>query len=133
MSLCFFNRRFLKDFLPQINLPVYLETNSTLSDKLSEVIEYIEYVSADIKLPSCSGLPSLWNEHDKFFQVASQKELFAKVVFDNKINDIEIVKTCNLAKKYGVELILQPILNKFLKQYKNTRLIPQVHKFLNVN
>ncbi len=142
------NVEFLKDFLPQCKLPVYLETNGTLYKNLEDVIDDVTYVSADIKLPSCTGLDELWEEHDKFFAIANQKKLFAKVVFDSKITDSEITKMTQLCKKYDIELILQPkmegvnsavdsifmskILDKCLSIYPKTRLIPQVHKFINV-
>ena len=75
---------------------------------------------------------------------------FAKVVFDKGVggNDNEITKTIALAKKYDFEIILQPrmiedkmsvntefimdIFEKFVTKYKHTRLIPQVHKFINI-
>lgn len=142
------NTGFLKEFLPLCQLPVYLETNATLAGELSEIIDYIDYVSADIKLSSCTGNSDLWNEHDRFFDIASCKELFAKVIFDENITDTEIDKVCSLASKYRVELILQPkmindklsvnkefleaTLNAFLIRYKKVRLIPQIHKFLDV-
>lgn len=142
------NTGFLKEFLPQCPLPVYLETNATLAGELKEVIDYIDYISADIKLPSSTGNSSLWEEHDAFFEAASQKKLFAKIVFDENITQEEILKSCKLGAKYGIELILQPkmsgnnftvsndfierLLNKFLQNYKKVRVIPQVHKFLNV-
>ena len=139
---------FLKEFLPQCPLPVYLETNATLAGELGEIIDYIDYISADIKLASCTGGNDLFNEHDSFFAVASSKTLFAKIVFDSKITEEEIRKCCKLGAKYNVELILQPktvdnkpavdieiiehIFDLFLKKYKKVRLIPQVHKYLNV-
>ncbi len=136
---------FLKEFLPECKLPVYLETNGTLPDKLKEVIDFVDYVSADIKLPSCTGLNPLWEEHDKFFEIASQKELFAKMVFDKNVTDEEIKKACDLCVKYDIELVLQPKMNgntssvssDFMqevlnKSYGKVRLIPQVHKFINV-
>lgn len=139
---------FLKEFLPQCPLPVYLETNATLAGELGEVIDYIDYISADIKLASCTGGNDLFSEHDRFLAVASSKELFAKIIFDTNITEHEIMQCCKLGAKYGIELILQPktvdnklavtnefielILDKFLKKYKKVRLIPQVHKFLNV-
>lgn len=142
------NTGFLKEFLPQCPLPVYLETNATLAGELKEIIDYVDYISADIKLPSCTGLHDLWEEHDYFFEAAKQKKLFAKVVFDENITQEEVTKTCKLGAKYGIEIILQPkmagnefcvsneflerILKKFLQNYKKVRLIPQVHKFLNV-
>ncbi len=142
------NTGFLKKLLFHCPLPVYLETNATLSGELKEVIDYIDYISADIKLPSCTGISDLWDEHDSFFETATQKKLFAKVVFDENITQEEITKTCKLGAKYGIEIILQPrmrdnefcvskdfiehILNKFLQHYKKVRLIPQVHKFLDV-
>ena len=142
------NVGFLKEFLPKCPLPVYLETNSTLAGELGEIIDYIDYISSDIKISSCTGGTDLFNEHDRFFKVASTKDLFAKVVFDTNITELEISNCCKLCAKYGIELILQPkmgstnfavdtnfierTLNRFLKKYKKVRVIPQVHKFLNV-
>lgn len=129
-------------------MPIYLETNGTLADELNKVIEGITYICADIKLPSATNLPPLWEKHEKFFEIGCEKELFAKVVFDNNITNFEIHKITHLCKKYNVGLILQPmmrddvpavdstfmetVLNKCLKVYSNTRLIPQVHKFLHI-
>ena len=137
---------FLKEFLPQCPLPVYLETNATLAGELGEIIDYVDYIAADIKLPSSTGGNNLFNEHDRFFAVASHKELFAKIVFDENITEEEIIQCCKLGAKYNIELILQPcminqdmlaskcfieqILTNFLKKYKKVRLIPQLHKFL---
>ena len=142
------NIEFLKYFIPKSPLPVYLETNGTLCKELLEIIDFIQYIAADIKLPSCTGGSPLWDEHKEFFTIASQKNLFAKAVFDNNINDFEIHKMCNLCKEFDIELILQPMmkdnalsvnsdfiittLNKCLKIYPNVRVIPQVHKFINV-
>ena len=139
---------FLKQFLPLCKLPAYLETNGTLYKQLEDIIDYITFVSADIKLPSCTGLKPMWDLHDKFFKVAVQKELFAKMVFNKAITNEEIEKACNLCKKYDIELILQPemvgnslsadsgfmenVLDKALGKYRKVRLIPQVHKFIDV-
>ncbi len=139
---------FLEKLFPKINLPIYLETNGTLYQTLEELIDYITYISADIKLPSCSGNKELWNEHEKFFEIASKKALFAKAVFEENITEFEIERMCNIAKKYNIELILQPmmrgkistvdsafmekVLDSCLIKYKRVRLIPQVHKFIDV-
>ncbi len=139
---------FLKEFVSKCTLPVYLETNGTLYKNLAEIIDDIDFVSADIKLPSCTGLKPLWDEHDMFFEIASEKTLFAKVVFDSNIEDEEIKKACNLCRKYDIELVLQPMmkgdvpsvspefmqttLDKALEMYSKVRLIPQVHKFINM-
>ena len=141
--------KFLKEFLPLIpNKKVLLETNATLVDELSEIIDFVDIVAADIKLESATGSKNRFDLHKDFFDVAKSKNLFAKVVFNDKISDFEISETCKLAKMYGIELVLQPqminnnmavssdfaelIFAKFLSQYKNVRLIPQVHKFINV-
>ena len=140
---------FLKEFLLQCPLPVYLETNATLAGELTEVIDLIDYISADIKLPSCSGGIEHWETHDRFFSVAKPKNLFAKIVFDENITEEEISSTCSLGAKHRIELILQPKMTKdgkisisssfiestldtFLSKYKKVRIIPQVHKFINV-
>lgn len=144
------NTGFLKEFLPVCPLPIYLETNATLAGEVKEIIDYVDYIAADIKLPSCTGNSGLWKEHESFFEATAHKELFAKIIFDSNITDEEIVNCCKLGAKFGIELILQPrtiqysnelavnkafmeeVLNKFLNKYKKVRLIPQVHKFLDI-
>ena len=144
------NTGFLKEFLPTCPLPVYLETNATLAGEVKEVIDYIDYIAADIKLPSCTGNNSLWKEHESFFAATAHKKLFAKIIFDTNITEEEIINCCKLGAKFNIELILQPrtkknstelctekdfmerILNRFLAKYKKVRLIPQVHKYLNI-
>ena len=139
---------FLKDCLPRINKKIYLETNATLAEKFLEVKPFIDIVSADIKLESATGIRNSYIFHDKFFENCRGVETFAKIVFNSKITVDEIKSCCELGKKYNIELILQPemngdkmsvtsqfasqILDKFIQKYENARLIPQVHKFLNV-
>ena len=139
---------FLKDFLPLISkYKIYLETNATLADKLVEIVDFVDIIAADIKLESATGLKDTMKFHEKFFEIANKKECFAKVVFNKNITDEEIDNCCSIAAKYGIELILQPemrentiidiefaqnVLDKFLMKYQKVRLIPQVHKFLNI-
>ena len=140
--------KFLKELLPLIKIPVYLETNATLHENLREIINFVDFIAADIKLPSCTGLKDLWEDHNTFFNISKEKNVFAKIVFDSNITEEEIELAGRLGQKYNIELVLQPkmdesnpLVNKefmektldlFLSQYKNVRLIPQVHKFLNV-
>lgn len=139
---------FLKDFLPRTDKKIYLETNATLSDKFLIVKPFIDIVSADIKLESATKIKDAYKFHDKFFEACSGIETFAKIVFNKNITNDEILQCCELGKKYGIELILQPEMNggemavssefaaetldKFLVNYDKVRLIPQVHKFLDV-
>ena len=142
------NAGFLKEFLPQCPLPIYLETNATLTGELGEVIDFVDYVAADIKLPSSTGGVNYWSDHEHFFEACHHKSLFAKIVFDENITDEEISECCKLGAKFNIELILQPrcsekgnlpsneviqsIQSKFLDKYKKVRVIPQIHKFLNI-
>lgn len=138
---------FLAQFLPKIkNLTkIYLETNATLSEEFLKIKNYVDIVSADIKLPS-SSRNSTFELHEKFFKNCKGIETFAKVVFDENITDEEIARCAKIAQTYNLELVLQPkttgnntpanpdfyqkTLDKFCKLHKNTRLIPQVHKFI---
>ena len=142
---------FLEKFLPimkEHHQKVYLETNATLPEELKKIIQYVDVIAADIKLESATGMINSFDAHDRFFEVCKGHDYFAKIVFDDNITDNEIEKCIELAKKYQILLILQPkmlddnmsitsvfavkVLDKFLKQYPNVRLIPQVHKFLSV-
>lgn len=139
---------FINEFLPLLPaIKIYLETNATLSEELLKVKDKIDIVSADIKLPSSTG-KNTFDLHDTFLSNCSGIYTFAKIVFDQNITDDEIRTCTDLGKKNGIELILQPKMNenkmsvnnnfcqeifgKFLERYPNVRLIPQIHKFLNV-
>ena len=138
-----FLEEFLKEYKNKLNKKIYLETNGVLYKNLEKIIDFIDIISMDIKLKSASGMEN-FDENEKFLDIASKKEVFIKIVFDKNIKDEEIIKTTSIIKKYDSLIILQPkmpmdkdtdiekIFNKFYKHYKNIRLIPQVHKFLNL-
>jgi organic radical activating enzyme len=142
---------FLMEFLPQAKAnghKIYLETNGTLPDKLEQIADLTDIIAADIKLKSCSNESISDNDINKFFKIASQKETFAKIVFNENITEGEILYTSNIAKTYNFEIILQPmmkddkftappkfyekIFHTYKQYYKKVRLIPQMHKFINV-
>lgn len=144
---------FLSEFLPklkELDLKIYLETNGTLTKALEKIIENIDIVSMDFKLDSSAKIGDLFTNHDKFIEIAKKynKEVFAKLVFDEKIRDFEINECLKLAEKYQIQLILQPKMNgneigvthdkiteifsKISSQYHDTRLIGQVHKFFDI-
>lgn len=135
---------FLLDFLPKLkNIRVYLETNGTLHAELAKIIDYVDIISMDIKLKSSTGVAIPFNEHKKFIETAKNaaKEIFVKIVINEKITDEEILTVSELVKA-DIPLILQPMDNvfeqekllsvyeKFLDYNVNTRIIPQTHKFM---
>lgn len=139
----------LRELFPKILKPIYLETNGTLADNLETVIKDVDFISADVKLKSASGM-SLMSEHSEFLDVCKSygKEVFIKVVFDENISDEEIFEVAMLAERFNILLVLQPMMkndklvpsslfmqkvfDKFVDKYANVRLIPQTHKFLNL-
>ena len=139
-----FLKEFLKNYKVDLNKKIYLETNGIMFEQLAQIIDYVDVISMDIKLESATGQKTRFIHNEKFLEIATKKETFIKVVFDNNIIQEEIDFCSNIAKKYGLLLVLQPkmpmsedlelekIYDKFYEQYKNVRLIPQVHKFLNL-
>ena len=143
------NVEFLEEFLPLVKnkTKIYLETNATIFEKLPKVKNLIDIISADIKLPTSTGFDT-FDLHKKFFSNCGGIETFAKIVFDKNITEEEIETCAKIGKDYNIELVLQPkmigdkmsvssdfcteILEKFTQKHNNTRLIPQVHKFLDV-
>lgn len=142
---------FLKNFLPlakQNGHMIYLETNATLPEYLKEIINYTDIISADIKLPSATGQEISFETAAHFFDIAKSKELFAKIVFNKNLTQEEINRSVTIAKNSNCEIILQPemsgdkfsvntefcehVFKTFKKGYRRVRLIPQVHKFLDI-
>ena len=74
---------FLKVFLKSLHkegLQAYLETNGTMPARLAAVIDLVDIIAMDFKVPSSTGLRSYWDEHQEFLRIAAKKNVFVKVV-----------------------------------------------------
>ncbi len=129
---------------------LYLETNGTLPTILAQVIQHIDIVSMDFKLPS--ELPEqqeYWQEHAEFLKVACQREVFVKIVLSGRTSPNELEKAIALIcdTNPAIPLILQPVTpvhgvtpvvpeqvlrwqELALASLQNVRVIPQTHKLM---
>jgi organic radical activating enzyme len=146
------HRDFLLEFLPILKsegLATYLETNGVLFDELFDVIDYIDVISMDIKLPSSTRLKDFWGEHKEFLEIARKKDVFVKVVICIEATMDDFKKAVSLVSNVdpNIPFILQP--NSFelgrdltaklhdFKEYGkryllNVMAIPQLHKVIGV-
>jgi len=128
----------------------YLETNGTLVEELEEVIDYLDIVAMDVKLPSSTGMGDLWKNHRGFLKVASRKETFIKAIICQSTQEEDVREVVSLIKEMPrpVILVLQP--NSFeneagelkekcdnfkelcKKEHVTTCVIPQMHRVLGV-
>lgn len=147
---------FLKVFLPLLKkakFKSYLETNGTLPNELETVIDYIDIIAMDFKLPSSTGSRAYWKEHLEFLKVAVHKKVFVKAVVtaDTKNNDIEEAVSLIKSVNKNIPFIIQPVTpqkktdrkvseNRLLElldialknQVENSRVMPQMHKILGI-
>ena len=141
----------LLTWLPELkkHLPIYLETNGVLNSALFSLIEHLDYIAMDIKLPSTSGCTQLWDDHRAFLATAAQKNVFVKAVIGAETEAWEIIKACEIICNVDVAipLVLQPVTRKngaigiaplkvlefqeIASRYLGeVRVIPQTHKFI---
>ena len=143
---------FLKTFLPilkkELGLPIYLETNGVLPDHLAEVIEWLDFIAFDIKLPGSTGLSPYWKEHRKALETAVLQNVFVKIIVGRETPIKEIDEAVNLIADVSADipLIIQPVTpvgtikhrpqpEQLLaaqavakRKLKTVRVIPQMHK-----
>lgn len=145
-------KNFLKEVLRlshQAGFRNYLETNGTLYEELKEVIDLVDIVAMDIKLPSSTGMSCCWRAHRKFLEVASAKEVFVKAVICEESSKRDFLESLRIMENAGKDavLVLQPnsfqrgeALNgklEFLKELSiqagvTSCVIPQLHKIAGV-
>ena len=91
---------------------------AVLAQALRAVLEHVDVIAMDIKLPSATGVEH-WNAHREFFQVlrrgdfdpaAGTRSLFVKVIVDLKASVAEIERAAELVAAFSprVPLVLQP-------------------------
>jgi len=143
----------LQEFLPELRkiLPIYLETNGINFQALSQCIDFIDYISMDIKLPSTTKSRDFWEEHRNFLKIAARKDVYVKIVISEETPLSEIRKACEVivSVNRNIPLIMQPITiadvsqtissklifelqeeaSKFVDE---VRIIPQTHKYLHL-
>jgi 7-carboxy-7-deazaguanine synthase len=143
---------FLKEWLPTVKgkFKTYLETNGILSEGLRKIIELIDTIAMDIKLPSSLKGRAFWEEHREFLRVAKKKKVFTKIVITTQTSEQEVLRAAELVGQTDkrIPLILQPVTpagrirkaplpKKLLKLQQTStkflpevRIIPQIHKAL---
>jgi len=149
------HKDFIKALLPLLKKderPVYLDTNGTLPEALAEVVHGIDIVAMDIKLPSSTRSGSFWPEHEEFLRVAQSSpntEVFIKTIISASTlkDDVTVMVELLAREDVNIPLILQPntfeltagavekcleFQNYCLKYLSDVRVIPQLHKFMNL-
>jgi 7-carboxy-7-deazaguanine synthase len=143
----------LARWLPELNilLPIHLETNGTLPESLPKLIEHIDFISMDIKLPTSAATPEMWDEHRRFLEIALERDVSVKVIVGALTTEQELLQACKLVADVDDEiaLIIQPVtgrdgkvavpaecLMRFqavaAKKLCDVRVLPQMHRFLEV-
>lgn len=144
--------KFLGKWLPQLNrkFKIYLETNGTLYEELEEIIDYVDVISMDIKLPAAASIEPQWERHHRFLGIAREKELFIKLVVTADTSDDEFMQAVDFlaVEDKKIPLIIQPVTpyagvkdkvgaGRILELHGmasrcliNVRVIPQTHKMM---
>lgn len=139
----------------KFSLPIYLETGGHRPDKLKNVIDVIDYISMDFKLPSSACTGDLWDRHKEFLEISlsgkSVQNISVKIVitdnttFDDLFLSVNLIKS--LDKNNKSQIILQPVTKindirppemlellsnqaRLLEIYPKIRVMPQVHKLI---
>ncbi len=143
-----FQRHFLKAIMKltrKEGYKNYLETNGILYEALEHVIDEVDIVAMDLKLPSSTGLKEFWNEHRHFLEIANKKEVFLKMVICESTMAGDLLEGLKLIQEVNksLVLVLQPDscekskpANAKLELFKDMAkeshvtacVIPQIHK-----
>lgn len=142
---------FLKELAAELKnraKTVYLETNGILYRSLEKVIDYIDIIAMDFKLPSSTAGNNFWQMHREFLKIALKKEVFVKAVVSSTTELSDIVESIKIIKELKPDLcfVLQPqnpfecLLRGRLKEFESVclrenidvKVIAQLHKELGV-
>jgi 7-carboxy-7-deazaguanine synthase len=129
---------------------MYLETDGILHANLAQVVDQLDQIGMDIKIPSATLLQPYWDEHRQFLAIAARKEVFTKLVIAQSTTDAEIATAIELIKEVdaSIPMILQPVTPYGIvrnpptpeqvlhwqtmakRELKQVRVIPQTHKMI---
>ena len=144
--------RFLRQLLraiEQLEIPVLLETNGVEYENLDHVLDVVDQISADFKLPSTSGRDDLWDRHAAFLQTARYKQVSIKMAIDESTEPAEVERAARIIRETVDEapVFLQPVTDStglktisyqhIMELYEvcathadDVRVMPQIHKVI---
>lgn len=104
---------FIKEFLPFLKkegMRSYLETNGIFAPALAAIIDDVDIIAMDFKLPSSTKCRPYWEEHAAFLRIARQKEVFIKAVVSRDTQKEDVVRSVELVAGIdpNIPFILQP-------------------------
>ena len=104
---------FLKELVVSLkkkSINTYLETNGILADNLLEIIDNIDIIAMDFKLPSSTGMGGFWLEHKEFLKIARKTNVFIKAVITAETVKEDILKAAQIIKEASADtlFVLQP-------------------------
>ena len=135
--------QFIKEISRLIDIKILLETNGTLPAALEKVIDAVDIISMDIKLPAV-----YFEQNREFLKIARAKDLYVKIVVTAETSPEEFDAAIDLLAPEDL-LILQPVTpvrnvrpiqaRKILelqacasRKLKSVRVIPQTHRMLKI-
>ncbi len=141
---------FIKEFLTlirEMGLGVYLETSGVLYQQLKKIIDDVDIIAMDMKLPSSTRCRAFWREHEEFLKLAVQKEVFIKAVISSGTIREDIARALDIVARINPQtlFILQPnyfemengvvqkcqqLYTHCIQRLPNVRILPQVHKMM---
>ncbi|HSV72280.1 MAG TPA: 7-carboxy-7-deazaguanine synthase QueE [Chthonomonadales bacterium] len=108
--------RFLPSWLRMLRarrLAVYLETAGDLAEQYDAVAPLVDWCAMDLKLPSATGQPPMWERHSAFLEVSRRHRVatFAKAVVSAATPTCEIARAAQLVAGSLPDawLVLQPV------------------------
>jgi 7-carboxy-7-deazaguanine synthase len=149
---------FLQTWLPMVSddFHIMLETSGVLTEAIAPLLNLIDTISMDIKLPSSTGDVSYWEEHRQFLTLAATNDVYVKCVVTQDTTEPELDHLTRLIKDVSektskvIPLFLQPATPTqkfqqkiepetlmrhmtFVKQkLSHVALVPQIHKYMEV-
>ena len=139
---------FIHALRPLVAAPFFLETNGTCTQQLAAIIDDVDIISMDIKLPSALPRP-VWEAHRSFLRIARAKDLYLKMVLSAETREEEFFEGVRLIREEAPDalLILQPVTPfggceaiaparvlalqaAAARQLRDVRVIPQTHRMM---
>ncbi|MDD4183147.1 MAG: hypothetical protein PHT53_04940 [Candidatus Omnitrophica bacterium] len=115
---------------------------------MKEVIDFVDIIAMDFKLPSSTNLINFWKPHEQFLKIASTKEVFIKAIIGKDTEADDIFESIRIIKKIKPDvpfaLQSQNPFEEFLeeklifladicqKEHIDVRTTCQLHKILGV-